>query len=350
MTNRQLPLLTLAILAIFPGIGQEIKPKEPPAFQVVRQELILSGPPFIACHASTLVELGDDRLVVAFFGGSYEGSPDVKIWGTIRTGDNWSDPFILADGQVNDTLVYPCWNPVLFRTSQDELLLFYKVGSNPREWFGMMKRSIDNGRNWSAPLRLPEGILGPIRCKPVELAGGLLLCPSSVETADRWYVQMEILDLASGRWQSIPVDPEGDFQVIQPTIIRMPGDSLRILCRSKHDAVLFSDSGDGGRSWSPFAKLPLDNPNAGIDAITRSDGTHLLVYNPLPAGQEWWLGRNRLNLAWSADGTHWQDLLELENREQGEYSYPAIIVARGGRILISYTYERRNVRFWEIVK
>ena len=310
--------------------------------------MILQNPPFTACHASTLVELPDGRVMVAFFAGSHEGAPDVRIWACTLSAGSWSEPFTLADGRINDTLTYPCWNPVFYRTSQGELLLFYKVGPNPREWFGMMKRSLDDGLTWSDPQRLPDGILGPIRCKPVELAGGRLLCPSSVETADRWSVRMEVLDLATGHWQSIPVDPQGPYQVIQPTIIQLPGDTLRILCRSKHDAVLFSDSGDGGRSWSPFTKLTMSNPNSGIDAVTLPDGTHLIVYNPLPAGTEWWLGRNRLNLAWSADGIHWQDLIELENQESGEYSYPAMIVARDGRILMSYTYERRNVKYTEI--
>ena len=44
--------------------------------------------------------------------------------------------------------------------------------------------SFDGGQTWSTPRRLPEGILGPIKNKPVQLADGTLLCPSSAEETD----------------------------------------------------------------------------------------------------------------------------------------------------------------------
>ena len=39
----------------------------------------------------------------------------------------------------------------------------------------------DAGKTWSKPQRLPEGIVGPIKNKPVQLANGDLLSPSSSE-------------------------------------------------------------------------------------------------------------------------------------------------------------------------
>ena len=75
----------------------------------------------------------------------------------------------------------PCWNPVLFQPKRGPLLLFYKVGPSPTSWWGLLTTSADGGKSWSPPKRLPEGILGPIKNKPVQLRNGDLLCGSSTE-------------------------------------------------------------------------------------------------------------------------------------------------------------------------
>ncbi len=315
---------------------------------IITSQLILDNPPFKQCHASTLVELTDGTILVAFFGGSFEGSPDVKIWGTRKGNDKWSEPEILADGRISDSLVYPCWNPVLYQASDEKLYLFYKVGKNPREWFGMMKTSENNGKTWSAPAKLPPGIMGPVKNKPVETHGNKLLCPSSTETDTRWSVQMEILDMTTRQWTLIPVDPGSPFEVIQPTLLLHSPGYYQILCRSKQNVVVSSSSADYGLTWSKLDSIPLANPNSGIDGVTLADGTHLMVYNPLPTGREWWNGRNKLTLARSNDGIHWKEVLTLENHPDGEFSYPAIISGSQDRVYISYTFNRFNIKFLEV--
>ncbi|RYZ17210.1 MAG: sialidase, partial [Sphingobacteriales bacterium] len=147
--------------------------------KILTNELILTDPPFKSCHASTLVELKDGSVLAAWFGGEQEGHKEVAIWTARRMGNKWSKPVKHADGRINDTLTFPCWNPVLFRTAANELFLYYKVGPSPREWWGMMKSSKDNGVSWSEPIRLPDGILGPIKNKPLQLKDGTILHPSS---------------------------------------------------------------------------------------------------------------------------------------------------------------------------
>ena len=49
------------------------------------------------------------------------------------------------------------------------------------------------GVRWSEPRRLPEGVLGPIKNKPVQLADGAILCPSSNEDPKTgWTVHFEL--------------------------------------------------------------------------------------------------------------------------------------------------------------
>ena len=81
----------------------------------------------------------------------------------------------------------------------------------------------------------------------------------------------------------------------------------------------------------------LPNPNAGTDAVTLQDGRQLLVFNNTKTG------RSPLNLAVSADGRQWRDLLVLEI-ENGEYSYPAIIQTSDGTVHITYTYLRQTIK------
>ena len=88
-------------------------------------------------------------------------------------------------------------------------------------------------------------------------------------------------------------------------------------------------------------KLP--NPNAGIDAVTLKDGRGLLVYNHTVRKSPFPSGRNMLNVAISKDGDNWKPVLTLE-RDEGEFSYPAVIQASDGKVHITYTYRRQSVK------
>ena len=150
----------------------------------------LNEKPTPECHASTLVET-KHGIFVAWFGGTEEGANDVGIWTSLYDGLAWSKPIQVVNGKQEDGSQWPCWNPVLFQPSDGPLMLFYKVGPSPREWWGMLMVSPDGGQTWAEPTRLPDGILGPIKNKPIELPTGEILCGSSDES-DGWQVYFEI--------------------------------------------------------------------------------------------------------------------------------------------------------------
>ena len=94
---------------------------------------------------------------------------------------------------------------------------------------------------------------------------------------------------------------------------------------------------------SPMTATTLPNPNSGTDAVTLSDGRHLLVYNHSQRKGEFPAGREILNVAISSDGKNWNTFMTLE-KSKGEFSYPAVIQSKDGMIHIVYTYQRESIK------
>ena len=314
----------------------------------------LDDKPAPGCHASTIVET-PSGLLTAFFAGADEGEPDVGIWVSHRNEGAWSWPEEVADGVQNDTLRYPCWNPVLFLPDNGPLMLFYKVGPSPEEWWGMLMTSTDDGKTWSEPRKLGKNqkvghLLGPVKNKPIQLADGTILCPSSAEyTQDGeryWRVHFESTRDGGQTWQVVgPINDGEEFDAIQPSILTYPDGRMQALSRTRQDVISQSWSSDQGKHWSEMTATALPNPNSGTDAVTLQDGRQLLVYNHTTKEGPQPNDRNMLNLAISKDGKHWNPVMTLENKPAKDgYSYPAIIQASDGLVHITYTYRRESIK------
>ncbi|SEM37793.1 Predicted neuraminidase (sialidase) [Pseudoxanthomonas sp. GM95] len=307
---------------------------------VAREQVACPTP---QCHASTLVETRDGTLLLAWFGGDHEGANDVGIWLARREGKTWAPAQRIASGVDANGHAVPAWNPVLFQPADGALQLYYKLGPNPRQWWGLMASSMDDGRHWSAPRRLPEGALGAIKNKPVQLSSGRILSPSSTEDAG-WRMHMEWSDDDGAHWQRTDAlnDPK-QLGAIQPSLLVHADGRVQALARTQQNRVASSWSSDRGEHWSTPTLLALENPNSGIDAVQLADGRSLLVYNPTPSGKDWWDGRGVLAVALSDDGEHWRRVLTLEDEPGQEFSYPAVIQTRDGQVHISYTWKRRQI-------
>jgi len=298
---------------------------------------------FPSCHASTIEET-KNGLIAAWFGGTAEKDPDVGIWVSTFSNDSWAIPVEVANGVQHKDLRYPSWNPVLYNTG-NEIKLFYKVGPNCSDWWGEVTSSTDNGKSWTDKYRLPEGIWGPIKNKPIRLSNGDLLCPSSTEI-NGWEVHMEITPDLGKTWEKTKSLNHGKKEgAIQPTILTHPNGKLQILNRSKTKMILTSWSTDNGRTWSDFEPSQLPNNNSGIDGVTLNDGRHVLIYNHIKPNKTWG-DRNILNLAISNDGINWEAgvLLENDPDHDTEYSYPAVIQTNDGMIHITYTWNRELIK------
>jgi alpha-L-fucosidase len=339
-----LSLLTLSVVQI---LAQESfsEQSEREKLRSIKPVIIHSG--FIempadvpSAHASTIVET-KKGLLAAWFGGTHEKHPDVCIYVSGFVDGKWSDPVSVADGIQSENLRYPCWNPVLFRRDNGDIILYYKVGPSPSTWWGEYKISTDEGKTWSAMEAIPRGCLGPIKNKPVVIPGGKVLYPTSIEIVGKWNVYMEMSDQDLTNWKKIAIDND-KFDAIQPSVLFYKDGSLQILCRSKNKCVVESWSRDNGRTWSKLMPTELPNNNAGTDAVTLPDNLQLIIYNPITKG------RNKLSIAASYDGKFWEKLIDLEDQPSGEFSYPAIIQDSKGEINVVYTYNREKIKYARI--
>ena len=340
----KIPLLTL--LAFVTSAAFAAAPASP---AILSSGFINEGAPYPECHASTLAEIAPGRLVAAWFGGTKERDPDVGIWVSRQEGGKWLPGVEVANGIQTEGPRLPTWNPVLFQSPQGPLVLFYKVGPSPSTWWGMMMTSTDGGKTWSKPQRLPEGILGPIKNKPVVLKDGTWLASSSTEGGPGWRVHFELTHDAGRTWEIVGPLATGaaDLKAIQPSVLFHPDGRLQALCRTSNGFLATTWSRDNGRTWSPLEKTELPNPNSGTDAVTLKDGRQLLVYNhsaPPPETPTKGL-RYPLDIALSTDGVTWKHVVTLESEPIGAgYAYPAVIQTSDGLVHVTYTWDRKHIK------
>ncbi|MBT8184224.1 MAG: exo-alpha-sialidase [Eudoraea sp.] len=349
--------LTLALfLVVFISVkGQseklpEIQILEHPS--IITQEFIYEIEDALTpeCHASTVASSGD-AVIAAWFGGTKEKNKDVGIWVSRKVGTSWSLPVEVVNGNQEDGTRYPCWNPVLFKPSGGHpLYLFYKVGPNPRAWWGLYITSVDDGESWSDPMPLPEGILGPIKNQPIQLLNGTLISPSSTESETKgWRIHLEISTDFAQTWTKTNALNDGkEFGAIQPVVLNYGYGRLQLLSRTQNEVIAENWSEDGGITWGKMTATKLPNPNSGIDGLSLKDGRQMLIYNP--TGKNWG-DRVPLSIALSDDGQNWKRVLDLEplrdvtDKEGEEYSYPTVIQDQNEKVHIVYTWNRKTVKY-----
>lgn len=310
---------------------------------IVVDEFLYDKAPFPSCHSATIAET-PTGLVAAYFGGTKERHPDVEIYISRQVNGQWLAPVSVANGIQADKTRLPTWNPVLYQVPGGDLILFYKIGPKPSEWWGLMRSSKDGGISWSEPTKLPEGYIGPVKNKPVLLSNGNLFCPSSKE-GKGWKIHFEVTADQGKTWRTVGPIESNDLDAIQPSILDHGQGKLQILARSRNRALVESWSTDQGETWSPLRKTTLPNNNSGTDAVTLKDGRQVLVYNHvLPPGDLAKGPRTPLNVAVSKDGKNWSAALILEDSPISQYSYPAVIQTSDGLLHFIYTWRRQKIK------
>jgi len=350
------PLLFLLALAgaawraPFPAAPAFVPPpaaqpdRNPPSFAAA---LLPTAAP--SAHAAALAELADGRIAAAWFAGTREGAADVAVWlATLGTG-GWSAPQPIAtrEGTAAATRAYvrKVGNPVLYAEGERLHLWFVSVAMGG--WAGSSLNhavSVDGGATWSPPVKLQTSPFLNIstlgRAPPLPLADGGLGLPVYHEFVAK-----------HGEWLRLGADGRIVDKVRMAHEVRTLQPAVAVF-DERHALAVLRDAGpgpgrirtaasaDGGERWPAAADLPLPNPNSSVALLRLHSGRLLVAGNG--AGN-----RNQL-LLWLSDdaGKTWRlaRTVESDADELAEFSYPALLQARDGRIHLAYTWRRQGIK------
>lgn len=304
----------------------------------------------LTSHASSLAELPDGRILVAWYAGAREGASDVQIWFAIRNGSGWSIPRVAATRSetARDLGLYvgKLGNPVVFHDGN--LLHLWYVSVSFGGWSGSSinhKSSADDGTTWSATERLetsPFFNIGTlVRGPPVRLKDGGIGLPIYQE-------------LVTQRAEWLRIDRDGKLagkirlpsaqSALQPAAVAL--DELRAIALLRHAGrlngnVMAAATDDGGETWRELPPLSIGNRNSGLALLHLADGRLLLAANPQPQ-------RNVLVLFLSHDeGKSWNvaRIVADDPILSAEYSYPALLQTADGFIHLTYTFDRQTIAY-----
>ena len=323
-------------------------------------------------HASTIAEMPNGDLLVAWFGGSEEGNKDLAIYSSrLPKGTNeWTKPEIIAD-----TKKQPDQNPLLFVDRKRAVWLFYVTfgirGFTKGQYKSiiMYKKSFDNGFSWTEPekLRPREGLW--VRNVPIILKNNDIVLPFydnktrpnccyvmiSEDDGETWETYGPITTVTGCAQGNVVQLSDGSLLMYMRTrshplhqFISMPqynkieySPGRYVLKRESFAVggyVWMSTSNDEGRTWSSPVETSLRNPNSGISLIRLNNGNLVLAFNDTH------IGRSPLNIALSTDeGKTWSYRKTLESGE-GEYSYPQLMQTSDGLIHVVYTNRRMTIK------
>jgi hypothetical protein len=304
-------------------------PAEFSAAMLARDETAASHP--------TLTQLPDGRLAAAWL-SRRDDEPVIRF--SLLGRDGWREPQVIASrpSTAGGTFAHvgELGRPIL-HAEGSWLHLWYvsrAAGGSINH-----SRSTDGGRSWAKPTRLQTSPLAnqgsELSAPPVPLADGGLALPASLNLLGR---QGEILRLApTGRIIDKTRLPAGPAW--QPVMLAVDAQRALALLR---DAAGIQAVGtdDGGRRWQRRDALPMPHPELPFAVLRLKSGRLLLAGH----GAD---GRQSLQLWLSADdGRHWQASRTVEAAADGaaEFTDPALLLGRDGRIHLAYGWRRQGIR------
>ncbi|MBL9139216.1 MAG: exo-alpha-sialidase [Verrucomicrobiales bacterium] len=300
-------------------------------------------------HPSTITELDNGDLLLAFYGGAGEYAKETTVFGSrLKRGETtWSPPVPMASNPF-----YSMGNPVLWQAPDSRVWLFFVVRPGATWSTSRIgaKVSKDRGLTWSDAFIVSWDAGMMVRSRPILLADGAFLLPVYHETGndpDRTAPDTSSVflrfDPASSTWtESNRV--RSRMGNLQAAVVETSPGQLFALARRGGDYepgedgnVVRMESRDGGKTWSEGVETDFPNPNAAVELIRLRNGHLLFVYNNSAND------RTPLTVAISTDGgktwPHQRNIAE----GPGDFAYPTAIQTKDARIHITFTSDERTV-------
>lgn len=298
--------------------------------------------------ASSLTQLADGRLAVAWLSGPDDDESTAAIWLSTLGRDGWSAPTRALSREHIAATTFMHLNrlgrPLLH--AEGGWLHLWVEALPLGQWAGgsiVHATSTDGGRNWGRLERLATSPLGGLGSglggSPVALADGGIGLPGDLRLAGgvSTWLRLSATGAIVGKVRLAHEEANR-----QPAIAAL--DERRALAVVREGGgqagrtTLRTDN--GGATWQAGRRAELPNPDAPV-ALLRLAGGSLLLAGNAPEGRE------ALHL-WTSDndGNTWRHAGTVEAAADGgaEFAFPALLQTRDGRIHLSYTWRRQGIR------
>jgi sialidase-1 len=258
-------------------------------------------------------------------------------------GRTWGDDYEL---QAN-TGRFNVKNPSLLRLPSGELLFFYTVWNTLQDRAPYVRRSADEGRTWSEPLRIAAdaGITNINADHALALRTGRIVLPAfhSPTLAEGQHFQAFCFysDDGGHHWQAsdnkIDLPKRG---AEEPSIVELRDGTLLAVLRTSLGSVYQARSSDAGKTWGPPTTTGLPAPASPPIVKRLPAGDLLLIWNRNYEPAHHHQGERRpLSAAVSTDeGLTWRHVGDIETAPGGAAAYPAVTFL-DGEALVTYYYQ-----------
>lgn len=244
-------------------------------------------------HAPSIVLLPDGRLLSAWFSGPFEASVHQLILGATSAdgGRTWAQAVPMVDfPRASD------FDPA-FIVKGSSTWMFFSVGRWDRypvvgsraveqtkvgkdSFRVYVRRSLDSGKTWSDPV-LASTDRGFCRSNGIVLKTGAMLLPVYDDIGvGNWVSSVLRSDDEGVTWRRL-----GKIQALagkaggEPTLAELDDGSVLMALRSRDGHVWFSQSRDGGATWSVPVPSDYDAAVSSHALFRTKAGRVLLAYN-----------------------------------------------------------------------